>query len=174
MNYDRIDFMRDKIGIAIRSSVIEPPADAVVRDMGQEEIGLICAPSYLTQCPLVNLNDLAQATVLATQTRLEAFEDWQKVANADFAAPAPKSTFHHFYLLIQAVLCGLGVAVVPHMLVAGHVASRRLVAPFGFQPGPRRMRLWIAPHRASQPDTLALGKWLTREMRVQPDNYDMR
>ncbi|MFS2326152.1 LysR substrate-binding domain-containing protein [Brucella sp. H1_1004] len=168
MNYDRIDFMRDKIGIAIRSSVIEPPADAVIRDMGREEIGLVCAPSYLAQWPLIEPADLAQASVLATHTRLEAFADWQKAANADFPAPEPKSTFHHFYLLIQAVLCGLGVAVVPHMLVAEHIASGRLVAPFGFCPGPRRMLLWIAPHRAGQPDSLALEKWLTREMRAPP------
>lgn len=100
MNYDRIDFMRDKIGIAIRSSVIEPPADAVIRDMGREEIGLVCAPSYLSQCPLIDPADLAQASVLATHTRLEAFADWQKAARADFPAPEPKSTFHHFYLLI--------------------------------------------------------------------------
>lgn len=168
MNYDRIDFMRDKIGIAIRSSVIEPPADAVIRDMGREEIGLVCAPSYLAQWPLIEPADLAQASVLATHTRLEAFADWQKAAHADFPAPEPKSTFHHFYLLIQAVLCGLGVAVVPHMLVAEHIASGRLVAPFGFCPGPRRMLLWIAPHRAGQPDSLALEKWLTREMRAPP------
>jgi DNA-binding transcriptional LysR family regulator len=169
MNYDRIDFMRDKIGIAIRSSIIEPPADAVIRDMGREAIGLVCAPSYLAQCPLITPADLNQAAVLATQTRLEAFADWQKAAHADFPAPEPKSTFHHFYLLIQAVLCGLGVAVVPHMLVAEHIASGRLVAPFGFRPGPRRMLLWIAPHRAGQPDTLALEKWLTREMRALPE-----
>lgn len=100
MNYDRIDFMRDKIGIAIRSSVIEPPADAVIRDMGREEIGLVCAPSYLAQWPLIEPADLAQASVLATHTRLEAFADWQKAAHADFPAPEPKSTFHHFYLLI--------------------------------------------------------------------------
>lgn len=168
MNYDRIDFMRDKIGIAIRSSIIEPPADAVIRDMGREEIGLVCAPSYLSQCPLIDPGDLAQASVLATHTRPEAFADWQKAANADFPAPEPKSTFHHFYLLIQAVLCGLGVAVVPHMLVAEHIASGRLVAPFGFRPGPRKMLLWIAPHRVGQPDTLALERWLTREMRALP------
>lgn len=169
MNYDRIDFMRDKIGIAIRSSTIEPPADAVIRDMGREEIGLVCAPSYLAQCPLITPADLAHAAVLATQTRLEALSDWQKAAGVEETNCEPRSTFHHFYLLIQAVLCGLGVAVVPHMLVAEHIASGRLVAPFGFRPGPRRMLLWIAPHRVGQPDTLALERWLTREMRALPE-----
>ncbi|GGB01452.1 LysR family transcriptional regulator [Brucella endophytica] len=172
MNYDRIDFMRDKISIAIRSSVIEPPAGAITRDLGSEEIGLICAPSYLAQCPLADPGDVTEATVLATQTRPEAFADWKKAADMDFQSPEPKSTFHHFYLLIQAMLCGLGVAAVPHMLVAEHIASRRLVAPFGFRPGPRRMVLWIAPHKARQPDILALEKWLIREMRTLPQKQD--
>ncbi|MEL4375110.1 LysR substrate-binding domain-containing protein [Brucella cytisi] len=174
MNYDRIDFMRDKIGIAIRSSVIKPPQDAVIRDLGREEIGLVCAPSYLRQSPLENFHEIARANVLATQTRPEAFSDWREAVCADFMQPEAKSIFPHFYLLIQAVLCGLGVAVVPRMLVTRHIASERLVAPFGFHPGPRRMLLWIAPHRAGQRDTLALEKWLTREMRSQSEDHSVR
>ncbi len=168
MNYDRVDFMRDKIGMAIRSSVIEPPPDAVIRDFGREAIGLVCAPSYLAQHPLSGSDDLKNAAILATQTRLEALSDWQQAAGLKQEPFEPRSTFHHFYLLIQAVLCGLGVAVVPHMLVSEHIASGRLVAPFGFCPGPRRLVLWIAPHRAGQPDTLALERWLLREMRALP------
>lgn len=166
MNYDRIDFMRDKIAIAIRSSVIEPPSDAVIRDLGQEMIGIVCAPSYLAQNPINAIADLEQAAFLGTKTRADAIKEWQIAAGSDVTIPEAKSHFHHFYLLIQAVLCGLGVAVVPQMLVAGHIESGRLVAPLGFCPGPRRMRLWIAPHRAGQPDTKALEKWLMREMKA--------
>ncbi len=101
MNYDRIDFMRDKIGIAIRSSVIKPPQDAVIRDLGREEIGLVCAPSYLRQSPLENFHEIARANVLATQTRPEAFSDWREAVCADFMQPEAKSIFPHFYLLIQ-------------------------------------------------------------------------
>ena len=66
--------------------------------------------------------------------------------------------------MIQAAAFGLGVAVVPHMLVINDLESGRLVAPFGFVPGPRQLFLWIAPHLGSRKDVKALERWLTREM----------
>jgi len=168
MNYDRIDFMRDKISIAIRASVIEPPPGAVIRDLGAEEIGPVCAPSYLAQYPISDPADLVDAALLGTRTRAQAFAEWQAAAGCEALALEPRSSFAHFYLLIQAAIFGLGVAMVPQMLVADHIASKRLVAPLGFCQGPRRLVLWIAPHLAGHPDTLALERWLIREMRVLP------
>jgi len=39
MNYDRIDFVRDEISVAIRNSMIEPPKEVIIRDMVDEWIG---------------------------------------------------------------------------------------------------------------------------------------
>lgn len=170
MNFDRIDFVRDKIGLAIRSSIIEPPEDAVIRELGGEAIGPVCSPEYLAQAQLSEPKDLEAAMLLSTRTRPQAWRDWQVVAEETDLLLEPRSSFDHFYLLIQAAACGLGVATVPQMLVLDQLASGRLVAPFGFRPGPRRLVLWIAPHVAGRPDALALERWLIEEMRARPDN----
>ena len=170
MNYDQIDFVRDKIGLAIRSSVIEPPKDAIIRELGGEAIGPVCSPEYLSRAGIHCPKDIEGATILSTRTRPEAWRDWQAAAEKTELDLPNHSAFDHFYLLIQAAACGLGIAVVPQMLVLDQLASGRLVAPFGFLPGPRRMVLWIAPHIAGRPDALALEKWLTAEMRARPDN----
>jgi LysR family transcriptional regulator, glycine cleavage system transcriptional activator len=73
-------------------------------------------------------------------------------------------SFDHFYLMIQAAACGLGVAVVPHMLAINELNSGRLVAPFGFTPGRRELSLWIAPHLASRSDMKTLERWLLQEL----------
>ena len=72
--------------------------------------------------------------------------------------------YEHFYLLIQAAVCGLGVAVVPQMLVINDLLSGKLVAPFGFVRGPRELVLWVAPHVSSRTDVTVLEKWLVAEM----------
>jgi len=55
--------------------------------------------------------------------------------------------------------------MVPKMLVIDDLRSGKLVAPFGFVPGPYRLVLWIAPHLRARPDTKALVAWLTEELR---------
>ena len=169
MNYDQVDFVRDKIGLATRSSVIEPPKDAIIRELGGEAIGPVCSPDYISRSGIHGPEDIEGGTILSTRTRPEAWSDWQAAAGQAKLHPPNHSAFDHFYLLIQAAACGLGIAVVPQMLVLDQLASGRLVAPFGFLPGPRRMLLWIAPHLAGRPDALALERWLIAEMHARPD-----
>ncbi len=166
MNHDQIDFIRDKVSVAIRSNVIAAPRDALVRELAVEHVGPVCSPGYLAGTPLATLADLAQARRLSTRTRLQAWSDWQHAAglDRDALAPAPQDIYEHFYLLIQAAACGLGVAVVPQMLVQEELRAGRLVAPLGFVPGPRRLQLWVAPHLGRRADIIALEQWLAQEM----------
>ncbi|BAL27245.1 hypothetical protein [Azoarcus sp. KH32C] len=56
------------------------------------------------------------------------------------------------------------------MLVGDDLRSGKLVAPFGFVPGPRQLQLWIAPHLGSRPEIRALEKWLISKVRASlPD-----
>ena len=169
-NYDRVDFSRDRISVAIRSSTIPAPRGALIRDLGREWIGPVCSPDYLRSAGLRRPEDLREAALLATRTRPEAWQDWCAAAGHDGLAPVPKRSFEHFYLMIQAASCGLGVAVVPHMLVISEVKAGRLVAPFGFVPGQRDLKLWIAGHLGDRPDLRVLERWLVAEMRsIVPD-----
>ena len=74
-------------------------------------------------------------------------------------------SFEHFYLLIQAAKCGLGMANVPRMLVHDDLNNGTLVAPLGFSSGPNKLAIWVAPHLSRRPDTVRLVDWLTDELR---------
>lgn len=166
MNYDRIDFVRDNIGLAIRNSSIEPPADARVRDLMVEWVGPVCSPEYQAATGLARPESLSTARLLVTKTRLEAWRDWAAATGYEGAAPEVAARYEHFYLLIQAAVCGLGVAVVPRMLVDDDLRSGKLVAPFGFVPSRRKLVLWVAPNVDGRPDVEAMARWLAREMKA--------
>ncbi len=166
MNYDKVDFSRDKISVAIRNSTITPPRDALIRDLGIEWIGPVCSPDYLASMPLTWPKDLERALLLSTHTRPDAWTDWAHAAGQGALALKPQRGFDHFYLLIQAAACGLGVAVVPHMLALSELQSGRLVAPFGFAPGNRHLKIWIAAQFGFRADVRALEGWLVEEMRA--------
>jgi LysR family transcriptional regulator, glycine cleavage system transcriptional activator len=164
MNYDQVDFARDNISIAIRNSVIKPPRAAVIRDLGAEWIGPVCSPDYLRAKPVAHHSDLADAILLKTMTRPNAWTEWFSAIHVHEQNLPSARSFQHFYEMIQAAACGLGMAVVPQMLALEELKSGRLVAPLGFVPGQRSLSLWIAPHLASRSDMKQLAKWLTNEM----------
>ncbi len=165
VSYGHVDVVRENIGVAIRNTMIEPPGDVVVRELATEWIGPVCAPEYLRTQRIRKPADLAGARLLTTKTRLQAWAEWAAAAGVQGLELRPRERFEHFYVLIQAAACGLGVATVPRMLVLDDLQSGKLVAPFGFVPGPHRLALWIAPHLRSRPETQALATWLTDELK---------
>lgn len=164
MNYDQIDFVRDKISVAIRANTIEPPRDAITRTLIDEWIGPVCSPEYAQSIGLTSPADLARAKLLSTRTRPEAWTDWYRATDVAPLAGAGADAYDHFYLLIQAAVCGLGVALVPQLLVMNDLMSGKLVAPFGFAPGPRQLVLWVAPHLRAHAEVAQLERWLIEAM----------
>ena len=159
LNYDKVDFARQNISVAIRVSTIASPPNALIRGLGTEWIGPVCSPEYLASTKLERPADLSQALLLFAKTRPNAWADWLVASENERVALKPQRSFEHFYLMIQAAAFGLGVAVVPHLLAIDDLQSGRVVAPFGFV-----LFLWIAPHLGSRKDVKALERWLTREM----------
>ena len=162
-NYDRIDFVRDEISVAIRNSMIEPPKEVIIKDMVDEWIGPVCSSEYATK-HFTASDKLDRCILLASKTRPGGWADWVKMSGQSRELRAQKS-YDHFYLLIQAAACGLGVAMVPKILVLDDLRSGKLVAPLGFVAGPFKIVLWIAPHLRARHETKALVDWLTREFR---------
>jgi len=102
--------------------------------------------------------------LLSTRTRPEAWTDWYRATEVAPLAGAGADAYDHFYLLIQAAVCGLGVALVPQLLVMNDLMSGKLVAPFGFAPGPRQLVLWVAPHLRAHAEVAQLERWLIEAM----------
>ena len=165
MSHGPVDFARENIGIALRLSTIEPPKDAVVTEVVSEWVGPVCSAEYMQSLRLRSVPDLIRARLLASKTRPAAWSDWLDASGQELPGLSIADSFEHFYLMIQAARCGLGIANVPRMLVRDDINAGTLVAPFGFVPGPNKLVLWLAPRYGSRPETGALEDWLTRELK---------
>ena len=164
MNHGQFDAIRDRIGIAIRNTMVEPPPDVVVKELGVERIGPVCSPDYLKAARIRRPVDLARSQLLAPVTQPNAWAEWAQAVSYPGPALHPEQPFDHFYLMIQAAICGLGIGPAPQMLVLDDLRSGKLVAPFGFTEGPHKLVLWVAPHMRDRADTAALRGWLTDQL----------
>ena len=164
VNHGEVDFIRDEISVAIRNDMYQPPPSAVAHLLLREEIGPVCHPDYAARLKLKKPADLIRGWLLSTETRPFAWSEWVAAVGAATPKLRPHEHFEHFYLVIQAAACGLGVALAPQMLVETELANGQLVAPFGFTVGPHCMTLWTARHLATRADVQHLTDWISREM----------
>lgn len=166
LGFGPVNFARDNISVAIRLSTIEAPKDVIRVGTVTEWIGPVCSPGYLQTVRLTSPADLQHARLMVSRTRPQAWDDWSRCAGADLVAPPIAESFNHFYLLIQAAKCGLGMANVPRMLVRDDLNSEALIAPLGFLAGPHKLSVWVAPHLSRRSDTLKVVDWLSDELRT--------
>jgi len=161
-----LDFTRDKISVAIRLSSQEPPRDVIRTDICSEWVGPVCSPEYLRTLKIRAAADLQRARLIYSHTREHAWSEWRQCYDPKMDELNLDEGFPHFYLLIQAARCGLGIANVPRMLVQDDLNSGTLVAPFGFVSGPNRVMIWVASHLTDRSETRQLVDWLSGELRA--------
>lgn len=166
MGYGPVDFARDNISVALRLSSIEPPKDVIRTGTVREWVGPVCSPAYQQPLRLASPGDLARARLMVSRTRPHAWLEWSQRCGSQLGVLRIDESFDHYYLLIQAAKCGLGLANVPRMLVQDDLNSGTLVAPLGFLPGPNTLSIWVAPHLGRRPDAASLVDWLARELRA--------
>ncbi|RVU14765.1 LysR substrate-binding domain-containing protein [Methylobacterium oryzihabitans] len=168
VSYDDIDFIRDEISIAIRTSIYRAPTGATAERLIREEIGPVCHPEYANRLDFSQPEDTARARILGSATRPQAWSDWALATGRPDLRITQNEVYEHFYLVIQAAACGLGLALAPRFLVEDEIRSGHLVAPIGFVAGPYEMQLWIADHLRGRVDVKATADWIRTEMCAGP------
>lgn len=175
ISHDEVDFVQDQISLAIRSSMKRPPHGVVIEPLLHEQIGPVCHRDYLAQVGISSIASLAGARILETATRPSAWKEWMVLMNCEEIRLTPHERYEHFYLVIEAALSQLGVALVPRYLVEKEIESGQLVAPFGFIDSPYTLDLWIAPHERLRDDVRKLANWIQKQMRpYHMDSHGMK
>ena len=166
MGHGAVDFVRNGISVAIRLSTIVPPKEVVTTAGVTEWIGPVGSTDYLRSVRLRSVAGLHRARLMVSNTRPTAWQDWLRADGHATGEPRIDAVFDHFYLLIQAAKCGLGLASVPRMLVRDDLLSGALVAPLGFTAGPNRLKVWLAPHLSRRVEATRLVDWLDAELQA--------
>ncbi len=164
VSHDEVDFIQDQISLAIRSSMKRPPQGVAIEPLLREQIGPVCHRDYQADLGISSLESLAGARILETATRPNAWKEWMALKDCEGVHLTPHERYEHFYLVIEAAVSQLGVALVPRYLVEKEIDSGQLVAPFGFIDSPYNLDLWIAPHERLRDDVRTLASWIRKQM----------
>ncbi|MCP3731478.1 LysR family transcriptional regulator [Sphingomonas sp. MG17] len=121
-----LDFARDRVTLAIRRLDFPVDPDWRITKLMPERVGPVMLPSLAARF------EAGDYTALGSRTRPNAWEAWLE-QHRNTARPRTIRLLDHHFLMEEAALGGLGVALAPQAIAASDVASGRLRAPFGFE-----------------------------------------
>jgi len=128
----------------------------------------VCSPALMRRTPIHSADDLAQHTLLHSDTRPDAWQKWLSAAGARTTRYKRRQSFDHFYLALQAAIDGLGVVLGPLPLIADELATGRLVAPLAGPAVPARSYWWVVPRNQAQvPLIRDFCAWLEQEAQAR-------
>ncbi|MEO8722142.1 MAG: LysR family transcriptional regulator [Sphingobium sp.] len=154
-----LDFTRDKVTLAIRRLDFPVDAEWTITRLMPERVGPVMLPS------LRGSFDSGDYVALGARTRPHAWKAWLD-AHGDTPRPRTIRLLDHHFLMAEAALGGLGVALAPQAIAADDVANGRLDAPFGFHGDGTDYGL-IYPKSVPVSNGLAaLRDWLTAESEI--------
>lgn len=121
-----VDFNKVNYDIAIRSSTTVPKA-ANVMTLMDEDLCLVCSPTLAEN--LIQITDINQMTLLQHTTRPGLWQLWAENIGLELTTDK-KFGVEHFYMLSQAAVSGMGVALIPRFFIEDELRTGKLVIPF--------------------------------------------
>jgi len=121
-----LDFDKSPCDIAIRSATQAPKNCNFIKLM-DEDLCLVCSPQIAIQ--LESLEDINRMTLLKHTTRPELWPYWSERVGLSLTTQK-KFGMEHFYMLSQAAVSGMGVALIPRFFIEEQLADGSLVIPF--------------------------------------------
>lgn len=117
-----LDFERDRVSLAIRRLDFPVAPEWTVLKLMAEQVGPVMLPAMLERF------EAGDYVALGSRTRPLAWQSW---LDRHTDAPRPRATrlLDHHFLMVEAALGGLGVAIAPKAITAD---DARLAAPRGF------------------------------------------
>ena len=177
-----VNFAREDIDVAIRVGSVEPATSdgtspridlKMVEDWSGVRADLIAPDVLVPVCspelrggspPLNEMEHLRGHTLLHTSTRPRAWPDWLGAVGMGDLEHEDEPSFGHFFMTLQAAAQGLGVAIVPELLVAKDLEAGTLVKPFDAAvESAGSYYLLCQQHQWDTPKVRAFREWLLSE-----------
>ncbi len=130
-----------------------------------EDVVPVCSPSWLAGQTELSPHALAQLPLLQQTTRPDAWRLWfEAVAvSAPHALAGPR--FELFSMTAAAAACGLGVALVPRLLIEPELLRGELVVACTQAPMSERAYYLITPERDGERPAVSLFRdWVLRQL----------
>jgi len=167
---EMVDFRRDRVDVAIRYGTGEYPGVTVI-PLITELAFPVCSPKLANA--IRSPDDLRGQTLLHGEWRMERdvganWRLWLRASGLTDIDASRGMRFNMENLLVQAAIDGLGVALMPESLVAGDIATGRLVRPFGdrHEIAPEFSAYIVYPPEGEKnPNVVAFRDWALAEVK---------
>jgi len=92
---------------------------------------MVCSPEYMSQRKIVEPQDILDQTLLVCDGKNQAgvWERWMQNGGLEPKKPLKRVKFDHVFVLIEAATKGLGMAMLPHSLMAPLLETGALIEP---------------------------------------------
>lgn len=161
------DLEGESVDIAIHYGNNDWPGVLSDRLVGGE-MAVVCAPAYLdANEPLREPADLARHTLLQWTVRPDMWREWMEAKQVSSANAWQGPRFEHLYMVLQAAIGRLGVALLPRVLVDDDIEAGRLVSPLDDEYlSADAYCLVYRPELSGDPKIQMFRAWLADEARI--------
>ncbi|MDG4901791.1 MULTISPECIES: LysR family transcriptional regulator [unclassified Mesorhizobium] len=163
----RFDFARERLDAAIHHGMPDwPDADCTL--LMRETVMPVAAPEFLAQRKVATPADIDRLPLLHMATRPDAWSEWFEHQELD-APTGPGMQFEQFGTVAQACMAGLGVALLPQILIAGELQRGQLVPAPGKPMQSRSAYYLVVPHaKRGHPPVASFRDWLRGQVEKEP------
>ena len=132
-----------------------------------EDVLPVCSPHLLRNTQAVTPDELAEMPLLQQATRPEAWRQWfdAQGVNAPRAMAGPR--YEQFSMQAAAAISGLGVALMPTLLVHDELASGALVVACARPLKAQRAYYLVQPQVAERPALAVFREWLIGQCSIE-------
>jgi LysR family glycine cleavage system transcriptional activator len=122
----------------------------------------VCSPALLQGGAMLSPADIAALPLLQQSTRPNAWRLWFEASGVPCEAALAGARFEQFSMTAAAAACGMGVALVPRLLIEGELARGELVVACD-QPLPDERAVYLVqPQRDdARPALGVFAQWLS-------------
>ncbi len=120
-----VDFEREPFDAALQRAELAGPGTRIV-PLIREILVAVASPSLVGADGPLPDEAIARLPLLQQATRPELWLDWFRDAGLDPITILRGARFEHFGMVLAAAKAGLGVALVPEVVAAEHLAEKRL------------------------------------------------
>lgn len=119
--------------------------DVQVMHLGDEFLFPVCTPDYREKMGISQPGEMIRAVLLRHDR--QSWRQWFDAAELDAAEPASAPLFSDTNLMLDAAIAGEGIALARGRIVAGDIASGRLIRLFDIAVKDRYSYYFLRPHR---------------------------
>lgn len=133
----------------------------------KESLVPVCSPQLARGRVRFSVKDWECNTLLQQSTRPYAWREWFAASGSRIDGDMTGPRLELFSMLIQAAICGMGIALIPTFLVQEELSRGLLVTLTREPQDSGRIYFLIYPERnADDPALRSLGAWLQRQIRA--------